>query len=338
MPRGPHRRWQYPGRCRGLVIDVTRFRLTQLFPLCAIGLSAVAYVFPGPFAAARGAITPLLGVVMLGMGLTLTGASFRLVLRRPAVVGAGVAMQFGLMPLIAWLCAKLLGLPTELTVGLVLVGACPGGTASNVITYLARGDVALSITLTSVSTVLSVLATPLLGWLYLGRLVEVPVANMLLSILYVVLLPVAVGTVINTYWGNRLGRLRAAFPLLSVTAIVVIIAIIIGVTAGKLPEIGLAVLIAVVLHNGLGLTSGYWLGRALRFTPTECRTLAVEVGMQNSGLGVALASQYFGALSTLPGAVFSIWHNLSGSVLAAWWSRRIAPVPREQLVHGDPGA
>jgi BASS family bile acid:Na+ symporter len=229
-------------------------------------------------------------------------------------------MQFVLMPLIAWLCAKLLQLPPELTVGLVLVGACPGGTASNVITYLARGDVALSITLTSVGTVLSVVATPLLSWLYLGQVVEVPVANMLLSILGVVLLPVAAGTAINTYWGRRLTRVRAAFPLLSVGAIVVIIAIIIGVTAGKLPEVGLAVLAAVVLHNGLGLTAGYWLGRSLRFTPTECRTLAVEVGMQNSGLGVALASQYFGALSTLPGAVFSIWHNLSGSVLAAWWA------------------
>ena len=248
--------------------DATRLSLVQVFPLSAIALSALAYAFPAPFAAARGAITPLLGVVMLGMGLTLTGASFRLVLRRPKVVGAGVGMQFMLMPLIAWGCAKVLGLSAELTVGLVLVGACPGGTASNVIAYLARGDVALSITLTSLSTVLSVLATPLLAWLYLGRMIEVPVASILLSILYVVLLPVAAGTVINTYWGHRWTRLRALFPLLSVAAIVFIIAIIIGVTSHRLADVGLAVLGAVALHNGLGLTSGYWLGRALRFTPT----------------------------------------------------------------------
>lgn len=297
-------------------------RFTDLFPLWAIALSGVAYAVPGPFAAAKGVITPLLGVVMLGMGLTLTADSFRLVLKRPRVVVAGAAMQFLLMPLLAFSTSRALGLSTPLTAGLVLVGSCPGGTASNVIAFLSRGDVALSITLTTLSTLIGVAATPLLSWAYLGQIVDVPTGRMLLSVVEVVLLPVALGAAINMRLGHRLERLRPLFPAASVLAIVAIIAIIIGLTADQLASVGAAVLVAVALHNAGGLASGYWLGRALGFSRTECRTLSVEVGMQNSGLGVALASQYFSALAALPGAVFSVWHNLSGSALAAWWSRR----------------
>jgi BASS family bile acid:Na+ symporter len=297
-------------------------RMVDLFPVWAILLAVVAYTFPAPFAAASPAITPLLGLVMLGMGLTLTGKSFRLVLKRPRVVGAGAAMQFVLMPLLAWLIARLLKLPPELAAGLVLVGSCPGGTASNVITFLARGDVALSITLTAISTLLSVMATPLLSWLYLGRIVDVPVLQMLASIVWVVLVPVTAGALVNTRFGSRLSLVRQIFPLVSVLAIVVIIAIIVGLTAPRLEVAAGMVLAAVALHNAGGLAAGYGLSRALRFSPAECRTLAIEVGMQNSGLGVALAHQYFTTLATLPGAVFSIWHNLSGCMLAAAWARR----------------
>jgi BASS family bile acid:Na+ symporter len=306
--------------------------VTDLFPCWAILLATVAHFVPGPFAAGKDAIAPLLGVVMLGMGLTLTGESFRLVLRRAKVVVAGVAMQFLLMPLIAWLTARLLGLPPALAAGVVLVGACPGGTASNVMTFLARGDVALSVTLTTVGTVLSVVATPMLTWAYIGRSVDVPVFDMLVGILWIVLIPVAVGTFLNTRFGSRLDRVRPLFPLVSMLAIVVIIAIIVGLTAGRLPEVGASVLAAVALHNAGGLAFGYGFGRLLGFTPRERRTLAIEVGMQNSGLGVALANQYFSPLATLPGAVFSIWHNLSGSALAAWWARRPAdaPAPRRE--------
>jgi BASS family bile acid:Na+ symporter len=304
-------------------------RFIDLFPAWALLASIAAYLFPAPFAASNNAISPLLGVVMLGMGLTLTADSFRLVLRRPTVVGAGVTLQFLVMPLLAWTTAKVLGLSPALTAGLVLVGTCPGGTASNVIAFLARGDVALSITLTSVSTLLSVLATPLLTWVYIRHTVEVPATQMLLSILQVVLLPVGVGAIINTYHGHRLEGVRPLFPLLSVMAIVVIIAIIIGLTRDQLATVGLAVFVAVALHNAGGLACGYWLGRAFGFSQAECRTLAIEVGMQNSGLGVALANTYFSALAALPGAVFSIWHNLSGSALAAWWAR--------QAPHSSPG-
>ena len=296
-------------------------RLTTLFPLWAILLSVVAYSFPEPFAAAKGAITPLLGVVMLGMGMTLTGRSFRLVLRRPRVVATGVGMQFGMMPLLAWAVAKALRLEPALAAGLVLVGTCPGGTASNVIAFLARGDVALSITLTAASTLLSVGATPLLSWLYLGQSIDVRVVRMLGTILWVVLLPVTAGALLNTYFGKQLSPLRQVFPLVSVGTIVVIIAIIVGLTADRLAAVGAAAVAAVALHNAGGLATGYGLGRLLRFSQSECRTLAIEVGMQNSGLGVALASKYFSVLATLPGAVFSVWHNFTGALLAAVWTR-----------------
>jgi BASS family bile acid:Na+ symporter len=302
-------------------------RLTDLFPLWAILLSVVAYAVPAPFAALRWAITPLLGAVMLGMGLTLTAESFRLVLRRPKVVLTGAALQFALMPAIAWAVARGLGLPDELTRGLVLVGACPGGTASNVVTYLARGDLALSITLTSTSTLLAVLLTPALTWVYLDTTVDVPAAKMLVSVLELVLAPVAIGATLSTYLGARLESVRRVFPLVSMAAIVLIIAIIIGLTRDRIAQAGLWVLAAVVLHNALGLASGYGAARALGFSVAERRTLAIEVGMQNSGLGVALAAKYFSAMAALPGAIFSIWHNLSGSALAARWARSGTDLP-----------
>ena len=295
--------------------------LTRLFPVWAVGLSIVAYLYPQIFAPARGAIVPLLGVVMFGMGLTLTPANFAEVLRRPAIVALGVVLQFGIMPLAAWLIGSAAGLAPELIAGLVLVGACPGGTASNVICYLARGDVALSITLTTVSTLLAVLLTPSLTWLYVGQTVPVPVGAMLLSIIKIILLPVAAGVLANRFAHDRLGPVRHVFPLVSVTAIVLIIAVIVALNRDSLAGIGLAVTVAVVMHNTTGLAAGYWVGRFLTGDRRTARTLAIEVGMQNSGLGVALAVQYFAPVAAVPGALFSVWHNLSGSLLAGWWNR-----------------
>jgi BASS family bile acid:Na+ symporter len=297
-------------------------RITQLFPLWAILCSVAAYAAPGVFAPLKPAIVPLLGLVMLGMGMTLTAANFAEVLRRPGVIALGTALQFLLMPAFAWMLARALGLSPYLMAGLVLVGACPGGTASNVVTYLARGDVALSITLTTVSTLLAVVATPLLTWVYVGARVPVPVVDMLLSVLKIVIAPVVAGLLINHYWGAHLGRLKRLFPLVSVVAIVLIIAIIVALNAGQLAGMAVTVVLAVVLHNSLGLAGGYLVPRLLGLPERTCRTLAIEVGMQNSGLGVALAVKYFAPAAALPGAVFSIWHNLSGSLLAAWWSRR----------------
>ncbi len=299
---------------------------TALFPLWALLASGWAVVQPGPWAAQKALIVPLLGLVMFGMGLTLTGADFRRVFRRPRLILLGMAAQFGVMPLLALGLSRWLDLPPELTAGMLLVGCVSGGTASNVITYLAKGDTALSITLTFCSTVLAVFATPALTWLYLHQIVVVPTGEMLVSILQIVLGPVLAGMALNHFLGRRLARLQPAYPLLSVAAIVLIIGIIIGLNRDKVAATAPVVAGAVVLHNLGGLACGYALAKLCRQPPAICRTLAIEVGMQNSGLAVALAVKYFGAAAALPGALFSIWHNLSGSALAAWWSRRS---PRE---------
>jgi BASS family bile acid:Na+ symporter len=295
---------------------------TRLFPLWALLFSLLAYIKPGLFVNLKPAILPLLGIVMFGMGITLTWQSFKKVLRRPGMIGLGLLLQYLLMPFFAWLIAERLGLPPYLIAGMVLVGACPGGTASNVVCYLARGDVALSITLTTVSTLLAIVATPLLTWFYVGQKVPVPVESMLLSIFKIVLLPVALGVLVNSLFGNRLKAVKHLFPLLSVLAIVVIIAIIVALNRSNLSTMGVGVALAVVLHNLSGLLFGYWIPRLMGQDQRTCRTLAIEVGMQNSGLGVALAVKYFSAAAALPGALFSIWHNLSGSMLAGYWSRR----------------
>jgi len=295
--------------------------LTSLFPLWAVLASVLAYAAPQLLVPWKPAIVPLLGLVMFGMGMTLTWTSFAEVLRRPAVVLLGTLLQFLIMPAAAWLVGMVLGLPPMIAAGLVLVGSCPGGTASNVVCYLARGDVALSITLTTLSTLLAVLATPALTLLYAGAQVPVPAGLMIVSIAKIVLLPVAAGLILNQIAGEKLASAKHLFPLLSVAAIVVIIAIIVALNHEHLAGMGPAVAVAVVLHNGIGLASGFWVPRLLGHDERTCRTLAIEVGMQNSGLGVALAVKYFSAAAALPGALFSIWHNLSGSLLAGWWRR-----------------
>lgn len=278
-------------------------------------------LWPAPFEGLAPAIPWLLGLVMFGMGATLSARDFSEVAKRPALVGLGVLLQFGGMPAMAFLIARVLGLSPELTAGLVLVGTCPGGTASNVICYLARADVALSISLTVVSTLLAVLATPLLTELYVGRVVEFDVLGMMGSVARVVLVPVALGVAVNHFMGSRLDGPKRWLPSVSVLAIVLIIAIVVSLSRDELLDVSFAVAVAVVLHNAAGLLLGYGAGRLFGFDERVSRTLAIEVGMQNSGLGVALAIRYFGAIAALPGALFSVWHNLSGSLLAAYWQR-----------------
>lgn len=297
-------------------------RLTNLFPLWALAGTAFAFFFPDMLVPMKPAIVPLLGLVMFGMGIGLTAGNFLDVLRRPLPVALGVGLQFLVMPLLGWLLAVLAGLPPMLVAGVVLLGSCPGGTASNVICYLARGDVALSITLTAVSTLLAVFATPLLTLLYAGQTVPVPALDMLFSILKVILLPVAAGVFLNHLFHSQLAPLRSGFPLLSVAAIVLIIAIIVALNRDQLASLAPVVALVVIAHNLLGLLAGYSLTRLAGLGRREARAIAIEVGMQNSGLAVALAVKYFSVAAALPGALFSIWHNLSGSLLAGWWGRR----------------
>jgi BASS family bile acid:Na+ symporter len=295
---------------------------TKLFPLWALLLSTLALYLPAPFQALKPGIVPLLAIIMLSMGLTLGIDDFRRALKRPGIIGLTMLLQYGVMPFAAYVIAWQLNLGTELLVGMVLVGASAGGTASNVICYLARGDVALSISLTTTSTLLAVIAMPTLSWLYLGQTVTVPVTNMLLSILKIVILPVVIGVAINSLLHRLVRKIQFIFPVIAVIAIVLIIAIITALNTERLGSVGPTLLFAVALHNLVGLVSGYAVAGLLGFDARIRRTLAIEVGMQNSGLSVALAVKYYSAAAALPGALFSIWHNISGSLLASWWSRK----------------
>lgn len=297
-------------------------KVSNLFPLWAVLFSAVALSRPEWFSGQKNLIVPCLMVIMFGMGMTLSANDFRRVWARVWLILLGVILQYLWMPLLAFLISRTLGLSTELTIGMVLVGSVAGGTASNVICYLAKGDVALSISMTLVSTAIGVLLTPFITWLYLGQSVPVPVWQMLVAMLKIVVIPLLSGIILSHLFGNRIRQFQSVFPLLSVMAIVYVIAIIVALNAERLGDVGLIVVLAVIIHNLLGLCSGYWSAYLFRQPPRICRTLAIEVGMQNSGLAVALATQHFTAMAALPGALFSVWHNLSGSALAAWWVRQ----------------
>ncbi|MBT6047182.1 MAG: bile acid:sodium symporter family protein, partial [Candidatus Scalindua sp.] len=267
--------------------------LTRLFPLWAILLSTTALIFPSLFAGLRPAIIPLLSVVMFCMGMTLKWSDFKEAVKSPKIILIGVLLQYFVMPLSAFLISRSFGLSPEFIAGMVLVGSSAGGTASNVICYLAKGNVALSITLTMASTLIAVFAMPALSLLYLHQIVHVPFLKMLFSILQMVLIPVLAGTTLNTFLGVRIKKIGPVFPFVSTIAIVVIIAIIIGLNQTKLREVGFIIVCAVMLHNLCGLLIGFWLPKSLGYDDRTCRTLSIEVGMQNSGLSVALAIKHF---------------------------------------------
>ena len=269
-------------------------------------------------------INPLLGVIMFGMGLTLNPKDFKIVFSRPKDVIVGCLAQFTIMPLLAWGMARVFQLDEALALGVVLVGCCPGGTASNVITYLAKGDLALSVGMTGVSTLLAPLLTPLLTWALAGKSVDVDVAGMLLSILWVVILPVVVGLIVKGLWPKFTEKTTDYLPAFSSVAIALIVAIIIAANASKLLAGGLIIVVVVMLHNLCGLSLGYLIGRLLGLTEPKKRAISIEVGMQNSGLASSLATLHFAAypLATIPGAVFSVWHNISGAMVARAFARR----------------
>lgn len=296
--------------------------VTRLFPLWALLIAVAAFLVPPTFKPILPWVTLLLGIIMFAMGVTLTPADFRRVAREPAPVAAGLVLHYIIMPLAAFLIAKILDLPPQLAVGMVLVGSVASGTSSTVMVYLAGGDVALSVTISAVSTIVGVIATPLLVRLYVAHGIEVNVMGLLLSIVRIVLVPVALGVFVNVVAHGLVRRVEPVLPLVSMVAILLIIAAVVAGTAGAIATVGPIVFLAVVLHNGIGYAGGYWGGRMLGFDESICRTLAFEVGMQNSGLAATLGKVYFTPLAALPGAIFSVWHNISGSLLAGYWNGR----------------
>lgn len=268
-------------------------------------------------------INYLLMVVMFGMGLTMKPKDFALVFKRPKDILVGTAAQFIIMPALAFGLSKLFQLDPALTAGVVLVGTCPGGTSSNVITYLSKGDVALSVGMTSVNTLLAPLLTPAITWLLLQTTVRVDVWAMFWSIIQVIIIPVALGFVINRFFGKFTEKAVAVLPSVSTVAICLIIAAVVSHNAEKIYTSGVLVFAVVILHNLLGYAGGFGLGKLLKLPPEKVKALSIEVGMQNSGLATSLAGTAFSglAMATVPGAVFSVWHNISGAILAGFYRR-----------------
>jgi BASS family bile acid:Na+ symporter len=299
--------------------------ISEYMGALVLGAAVLALVFPETLQQVpTRVINYMLGVVMFGMGLTLRLQDFKIVFSRPKDVVIGCLAQFTVMPLLAWALARLFSLDEALALGVVLVGCCPGGTASNVITYLAKGDLALSVGMTGVSTLLAPLLTPLLTWALAGKSVDVNVVSMFLSILWVVILPIVAGLIIKALWPRFTEKAVDYLPAFSSIAIALIVAIIIAANADKLLAGGLIIVVVVMLHNICGLGVGYLIGRLLSLSEPKKRAISIEVGMQNSGLASSLATLHFAAypLATIPGAIFSVWHNISGAVVAYLYRKR----------------
>ncbi|HCA5185402.1 TPA: bile acid:sodium symporter family protein [Acinetobacter baumannii] len=305
------------------LLRFTQF-VQKTFALWVIIFAALALWQPEFFVWLKAYIPWILGIIMLGMGMTMTVDDFKGVLQSPKAVLIGVVAQFVVMPGLAFILCKLFNLPPEIAVGVILVGCCPGGTASNVITYMAKGNVALSVACTSVSTLLAPVLTPTIFYLLASQWLKIDAASMFISILQVVLLPIVIGLILRTWLKRQVESYIQVMPLVSVIAIVAIVAAIIGGSKAAILQSGLLILAVVILHNGLGYLLGFAAARFFKLPSADSKAIAVEVGMQNSGLGVALAAVHFAAspITAVPSAIFSLWHNISGPALATYWASK----------------
>ncbi|MBJ7262618.1 MAG: bile acid:sodium symporter family protein [Burkholderiaceae bacterium] len=296
--------------------------LCNTFPIWVLLFTVFAFFYPAAFQGIGPYIVPLLALIMFGMGLTLSKADCREVLRRPLAVAIGVGGQFIAMPTLAWILVTVLALPPEIAVGVILVGCCPGGTASNVMTFLARGDVALSVAITSMTTLLAPIVTPALIYLLANQWMEISASAIFWSVVQVVILPIALGMLAQGVFKEKIQAGIAVVPPISMVIIIAIVAAVVAGNQAHIATSGLMIFVVVVLHNGLGLLIGYGLAKLAGLSPARRKAISIEVGMQNSGLGVALATAHFSPLAALPSAIFSVWHNISGP-LAATLLRRI---------------
>jgi len=298
--------------------------IQKTFALWVVLFAGIALIVPEAFVWLKVYITWMLGIIMFGMGMTMTVDDFKGVLQSPKAVVIGVVAQFVVMPGLAYLLCQLFQLPPEIAIGVILVGCCPGGTASNVITYMAKGNTALSVACTSVSTLLAPLLTPAIFYLLASQWIEINAMSMLGSILQVVLFPIILGLVVRSVLKQKVDAYIQVMPLISVIAIVAIVAAIIAGSKAQILESGLLILGVVALHNGLGYLLGFWASRLFKLPYADSKAIAIEVGMQNSGLGVALAAVHFAAspITAVPSAIFSLWHNISGPALATYWASK----------------
>lgn len=305
-------------------------RYTEAFVFVVVAFAVLGWFFPEAFRPLATYIRAGLGAIMFGMGMTLQTEDFQRVIRMPRAVGVGIAAQFIVMPIAAYAIAAAAQLDPALAMGFIILGACPGGTASNVVAYLAKADVALSVTMTAVSTVAAVFMTPMwISWMG-GQYLPVDAWAMLWSVATIVLLPVAGGFIVRLVLNKLATRMLAVFPSISVTAVGIIVAIIVALQREAIAQSGAIIIMLALCHNVLGITIGYGIGWMAQLPVTARRTIAIEVGMQNSGLGMVLANTHFaGTAASVPSAVFSVIHNITGSGLASWWSTHL---PKPTLV------
>ena len=295
--------------------------LAKWTPLFVTLVAVGAYFSPSAFGWVRGDVqTAVLGVIMLAMGMTLKGEDFRILASRPLDLAIGAAAQFTLMPLIAWSLVHLLGLPRAVGVGLVLVGCCPGGVSSNIMSFLCRGDVAFSVGMTTVSTLLAPLMTPLLMLWLAGESVDVDAAGMFKSILLVTILPVVAGFGLNSAFGRRsaYGEVMKVMPGIAVVGLACIVGGVVSAHGAHFASSGLLVFVGVFLHNSLGYALGFAVGAVSRFSKPKRRTISIEVGMQNAGLATVLAGKHFSTMpeAAIASAVSCVWHSISGALMA----------------------
>ncbi|WP_252314484.1 bile acid:sodium symporter family protein [Sinobaca sp. H24] len=306
-------------------MDQMTLFVNKYFAVFVLAAAGAAFILPDVFVGITAYITLLLGIIMFGMGMTLKGADFGIIAKKPFPVIVGVIAQFVIMPTAAFVIALAMQLPPEIAAGLVLVGASPGGTASNVMVYLAKGDVALSVAMTSVSTILAVIMTPLLLLLFANTWLPVDAGGMLLSIVQVILIPITLGIAARKLLPAFVEKGTKVLPIISMAAIVAIVAGVLAANRENVIETGALVIAAVILHNGFGLLLGYTAAMFMGLNQAQRRAVSLEVGMQNSALASQLATVHFTPLAALPAAVFSVWHNISGPLLVSWWGRKNRP-------------
>ena len=290
-------------------------------PAIVAAAAVEAYFFPGTFAWVRSYTqTSLLGLIMLTMGLTLSGNDFKILASRPLDIFVGTLAQFSLMPLIAYFLVRCLDLPPAAGVGLVLVGCCPGGVSSNIMSFLCKGDVAFSVGMTTLSTLAAPVMTPLLMLWVAGERVDVDAVGMFVSMLIVTILPVGIGFSANAAFSRRVwfGEIKKLLPGVAVAGLACIVGGVVSAHGRKFADSGCLIFAAVFLHNALGYVFGYLVGVAVRFSGAKRRTISIEVGMQNAGLATVLAGRHFPAMpeAAVASAVSCVWHSVSGALLA----------------------
>ena len=294
----------------------------KTFAVWVILFAVLGFLFPTTFKLIAPYIVYLLGIIMFGMGLTLSLNDFQALVKRPWEVAIGVLAHFIIMPALAVLLTRIIPMPPEVAAGVILVGCCPGGTSSNVMTYLAKGDVALSLACTSVTTLAAPIVTPFLVWMFASQYLPVDPLAMFLSIVQVIIVPLALGLLFQRFVPGLVRAAIPVLPLVSVVGIVLIVSAVVGASKGAIAQSGLLIFAVVVLHNGLGYLFGFFAAKAFGLSLPKRKALAIEVGMQNSGLGAALANAYFSPIAAVPSAIFSVWHNISGALIANYFARQ----------------